>query len=167
MATPPPRPFEHTFFLLRKKPIFIRQIPTYPSFLYVLKGTLVLDFFILVFCNGRIILEFANIFKFFIIRQWFYLTRSLIPCQLSQCWVRLHVDWVIVERDHTSTEFSQKDKIFINVGAFHIDSGNIESHSALTQLKGSLVLCNSVCEDELSQSRHPLLSHTHLKEQNL
>ncbi len=69
------------------------------------------------------------------------LTMSLIPRQISQCLVRLLVSWVIEEWDYTSTESTRNDEIFINVGAFCVDSVDMESHSALTQLTVSLTLC--------------------------
>ncbi len=64
------------------------------------------------------------------------LTRSLIPCQLSQRQVRPHINWVNAEWDSTSTESTQNDKIFINIGVFCVDSVDVEFHSALTQCKG-------------------------------
>ncbi len=66
------------------------------------------------------------------------LTRSLIPCQLSQGQVRLHINWVNAEWDSTSTESTRNDKIFINVGVFCIDSVDVKGHSMLTQLTWSL-----------------------------
>ncbi len=67
------------------------------------------------------------------------LTRMLIPRQLSQSQVRLHINWVNVEWDSTSTESTRNDKIFVNVGVFCVDSLDVESHSALTQLSWSLI----------------------------
>ncbi len=58
--------------------------------------------------------------------------------QLSQRQVRLHVNWVSIELDSTSTESTQNDEIFVSVGAFCIDSVDMESHSELTQLTCSL-----------------------------
>ncbi len=66
------------------------------------------------------------------------LTRSLVPRQLSQRQVRLHVNRVNAEWDSTSTESTRNDKIFVNVGVFCVDSVNVDSHSALTQLMWSL-----------------------------
>ncbi len=66
------------------------------------------------------------------------LTQSLIPRQLSQRQVRFHVNWVNAEWDSTSTESTRNDKIFVNVGVFCVDSADVESHSALTQLTKSL-----------------------------
>ncbi len=66
------------------------------------------------------------------------LTQSLIPRQLSQCQVRLHINGVNTEWDSTSTESTWNDKIFVNVGVFCVDSVDLESHSALTQLTWSL-----------------------------
>ncbi len=66
------------------------------------------------------------------------LTQSLIPRQLSQRQVRFHVDWVNAEWDSTSTESTRNDKIFVNVGVFCVDSVDVQSHSALTQLTWSL-----------------------------
>jgi hypothetical protein len=37
-----------------------------------------------------------------------------------------------------STESTQNDKIFVNVGVFCVDSVDVEFHSALTQLTESL-----------------------------
>ncbi len=76
-----------------------------------------------------------TIFKHSVVIQ---LTQSLISCQLSQHQVRLHIDWVNVEWDSTSTKSTRNDEIFVNVGAFCINLVDMESHSALTQLKGSL-----------------------------
>ncbi len=39
-----------------------------------------------------------------------------------------------------STESTQNDKIVVNVGVFYIESVDVESHSALTQLTESLTL---------------------------
>jgi hypothetical protein len=63
---------------------------------------------------------------------------SLIPRQLSQCQVRLYINWVNTEWDSTSTESTQNDEIFINIDAFCTDLVNVESQSALTQLTRSL-----------------------------
>ncbi len=60
------------------------------------------------------------------------------PRQLSQRQVRLHVNWVNAEWDSMSTESTQNDKIFVNVGVFCVDSVDVESHSALTILMWSL-----------------------------
>jgi hypothetical protein len=67
------------------------------------------------------------------------LMRSLIPRQLSQRQVRLHVNWVNAEWDFPSTESTWNDKIFVNVSVFCVDSVDVESHSAMTQLKWSLI----------------------------
>ncbi len=67
------------------------------------------------------------------------LTRSLIPRQLSQRQLRLHFNWVKAEWDSTSTESTRNDKIFVNVGVFRVDSVDMKSHSALTQLTLSLI----------------------------
>jgi hypothetical protein len=64
---------------------------------------------------------------------------SLIPRQLSQCQVRLHVNWVIAEWDSTSTESMRNDNIFVIVSVFCVDSVDVESHTALTQLMWSLI----------------------------
>ncbi len=47
--------------------------------------------------------------------------QSLIPCQLSQRQVRLHVDWVNPEWGSPSTESTRNEEIFLNVGAFCVD----------------------------------------------
>ncbi len=141
-----------------------------------LKGTLAWDFFVPVFCTdqtyiGQIIrllsvfdfvLEFADLFKFFNIWQWLCWRRVSFPRQLSQRQVRLHVDWVNAEWDSTSTESTRNDEIFVNVGAFWVDSVDVESHSGLTQLTWSLTLhwlswqgvslgVDSVCRREIKQ----------------
>jgi hypothetical protein len=64
--------------------------------------------------------------------------QSLIPRQLSKRQVRFHVNWVNAEWDSMSTESTRNDKIFVNVGVFCVDSVDVESHSALTQLTKSL-----------------------------
>jgi hypothetical protein len=49
--------------------------------------------------------------------------------------VRLRVHCgVNAEWDSTLTESTRKDEIFVNTGAFRVDSVDVESHSALTQL---------------------------------
>ncbi len=112
----------------------------------LLKGTLAWDFFVLVFCTYRthigqilrllnvfdFVLEFANLFEFFKHLAVTQLTRSL------QCQVSLYVNWVNAEWDYMSTESTQNDKIFVNVGVFCVDSVDVESHSTLTQLTWSL-----------------------------
>jgi hypothetical protein len=117
-----------------------------------LKGTLAWDFFVFTFCTYRthigqtirllnffdFVLEFTDLFKFFLHSVVTQLTRSLIPHQLSQCGVRLHVNWVNAEWDSMSTESMWNDKIFVNVCVFCVDSVGVESHSALTQLTESL-----------------------------
>jgi hypothetical protein len=64
------------------------------------------------------------------------LTWSLILRQLSQCWVRLYIDWVNVnaEWDSTSTVSMQNDKIFVNLVAFSVKSVNVDSHSASSEI---------------------------------
>jgi hypothetical protein len=44
-----------------------------------------------------------------------------------------------VERDFTSTEFTQNDESFINFDAFGIDSVDVESHPGLTKSMWSLI----------------------------
>jgi hypothetical protein len=101
-------------------------------------------------CIRRLIL----IFKYLTVAQ---LTLSLIPHQVSQRQVRLHVNLFNAEGDSTSTESTQNNEIFVNVGAFCIDSVNVESHSgvdsvdmeshsALTQLTGSLNPCQLILQ---------------------
>ncbi len=121
--------------------------------LWNLKGTLARNFLVLVFCTyqthiGQIIsflsffdfvLEFADLFKFFFHSAVTQLMRNLIPRQLSQRQVRLHVNWVNAEWDSPSTESTWNDKIFINVSVFCADSVDAESHSAMTQLTWSLI----------------------------
>jgi hypothetical protein len=65
-------------------------------------------------------------------------TPSETPCQLSQCRVRLHVNWVNPEWDSTSTESTQKAPTFTKISSFRVDSVDVESHSALTQSTWSL-----------------------------
>ncbi len=84
------------------------------------------------------VLKFANLLKIFLHLKVTQLTPSLIPCQLSQHQVRPNVNWVNAECDSTSTESTRNDEIFVNVGAFCVDSVDVESHSALTQLTWSL-----------------------------
>jgi hypothetical protein len=112
-------------------------------------------FFVLVFCSdqtyiGQIIrllsvfnfvLEFADLFKFFLHLAVTQLTQNLIPHQLNQHQVRHHVDRVNGEWDSMSTESTRNGEVFVNVGAFCVDSVDVESHSTLTQLKWSLTLC--------------------------
>ncbi len=111
--------------------------------------TLAWDFFGPVFCTDQtyivqiirllsvfdIVLKFADLFKFFDIRQWLSLRQVSFPVPR----VRLHVDWVNAEWDSTSTESTRNGEIFENVGAFCINSVDVESHSALTQLTWSLI----------------------------
>ncbi len=78
------------------------------------------------------VLEFADLFKFFNIRRWL-------------CWrgVSFLVNCVSAEWDSTSTESN-----FVNVGVFCVDSVDVESHSALTQLTWchtSCWLCMTPC----------------------
>jgi hypothetical protein len=61
-------------------------------------------------------------------------TRSETFRQLSQHWVRLHVKWVNVEWDSTSTESTQKAPTFTHISSFCVDSVDMVSHSPLTQL---------------------------------
>ncbi len=80
---------------------------------------------------------------------------SLIPRQLSQHQVSLYFDWVNMEWDSTSTESTWNDEIFVNVGAFcidsccgvflRVDSVDVVSHSALTQLTRVSLCVNLVC----------------------
>jgi hypothetical protein len=120
----------------------------------VVKGTLAWDFCVLVFCTYRTHTYRPNkkAFEFFRFCSWIrrlirifqhsavtQLTRSLIPRQLSLCGMRLHVNLVNVEWDSTSTEPTRSEKIFVNVGVFCVDSVDMESHSALTQLTWSLI----------------------------
>jgi hypothetical protein len=66
------------------------------------------------------------------------LRRSLIPRQLSQHQVRRQLEWINTEWDSRSTESTRNDEIFVNVGAFCVDSVDVESPSALDQLTRSL-----------------------------
>jgi hypothetical protein len=88
--------------------------------------------------NFRFCSLIADSFKFFNIRRW-----------LSCREVRLHVKWVNAKWVSTSTELTWNEtscqlsqcgmiKIFVNVGAFCVDSVDVESHSVLTQLTWSL-----------------------------
>ncbi len=54
-------------------------------------------------------------------------TRSETPRQLSQCGVRLHVNWVNAE-----------GTAFPKISPFRVDSVDVESHSVLTQSTWSL-----------------------------
>jgi hypothetical protein len=52
-----------------------------------------------------------------------------------------------------STESTQNDEIFVNAGSFCVDSVDVESHSALTQLMGSLSVSTQYAEDESSRKK--------------
>jgi hypothetical protein len=54
--------------------------------------------------------------------------------QLSQHGVRLHINWVNAEWDSTSIESTQKTSTFTKILSFCIDSVDVESHLASTQL---------------------------------
>jgi hypothetical protein len=116
-----------------------------------LKGTLAWDFFSRFLHLSDTYRPNNKAFEFFWFCSWIrrliqiflhsavtQLTRSLIPRQLSQSQVRLHVNWVNAEWDSTSFESTQNDKIFVKVGIFCVDSVDVESNSALTQLMWSL-----------------------------
>ncbi len=62
------------------------------------------------------------------------LTWILISRQLSQHQTRLHVDLGNAEWDSSLTESLRNDKFLVNTGTFHVDSVDMESHSALNQL---------------------------------
>ncbi len=96
----------------------------------LLKGTLAWDFSVLVFCT----------FWTHIGQLMRLLNFSIFNFVLKFEFGGLHVNWVNVEWDSTSTESTRNDKIFINVGVFCVDSVDMESHSALTQLTWSLIL---------------------------
>ncbi len=125
-------------------------------------------FFVLVFCTYRtnigqiirllnnfdFVLEFANLYEFFNIQRW-----------LSWREVSFLVNWANAKWDSTSTESTQNDKIFVNVGVFCVDSVDVKPHSALTQLTWVSLRVDSVdgesdsaltqCEgDDSSQNRH-------------
>jgi hypothetical protein len=53
---------------------------------------------------------------------------------MSQRGVRLHVNRVNAEWDFTSTESTQKTATFTKILSFRVDSVDVESHLALTQL---------------------------------
>ncbi len=72
------------------------------------------------------VLEFA---KFLNIWRW-----------LSCCGFSFPVNWINAKWDSTSTESTRNDEIFVNVCAFCVDSVDVESLSALTQLMVSLTL---------------------------
>jgi hypothetical protein len=80
------------------------------------------------------------------------LTQSLMPRQLIQCQVRLYINWVNAEWDYTSTESTRNDEIFVNVGAFCIDSVDVEFYSVLTQLHGVPLHVDSVDRESYSAS---------------
>ncbi len=140
------------------------------------KGTLACDFFVLIFCTYRthigqikrllkffdFVLEFADLFEFFNIRWW-----------LSWRRVSFLVNWVNAKWASTSTESMRNDKIFLNVGvsaltqltwrltprwlswhgvSLRVDSVDVESHSALTQLKESLTLLR-LSVNEMNQAK--------------
>ncbi len=66
---------------------------------------------------------------------WFGLTHLPKP---SRRGVRLSVDLVNAEWDSTSTESTQKTPTFTKILSFFVDSVDVGSHSALTQLIWSL-----------------------------
>jgi hypothetical protein len=61
-----------------------------------------------------------------------------ISLTLSQRGVRLFVNWVNTERVSTSTESTQKTPTFTKILSFRVDSVDVESPSALTQLTWNL-----------------------------
>ncbi len=65
-------------------------------------------------------------------------TRSQTLRQLSQRGASLHINWVNTEWDSTSTESTQKTPTFTKILSFRVDSVDVESYSALTQLTWSL-----------------------------
>jgi hypothetical protein len=78
----------------------------------------------------------------------------------SQYWVRLHIDWVNVEWDSTSTESMCRELLYAQISSLHIDSVDVNSHSAWTQLMWSLTLpglswCGvSLCLDSVDVESH-------------
>ncbi len=96
----------------------------------------------------RFILEFADLFEFVNIRRWLRWrgVLSLSTESVVRLTLKVYVEW-----DSTSTEATQNHEIFINVGAFCVDSVDVGSprwrsvgavdvvsHLALTQFMGSL-----------------------------
>jgi hypothetical protein len=65
-------------------------------------------------------------------------TQNKTSRQLSQCGVRLHVNWVNSEWDFKSTESTPKAPTFRTILSFHVDPVDVESHSMLTQSTWSL-----------------------------
>jgi hypothetical protein len=65
-------------------------------------------------------------------------TRSETHHQLTQHWVRLHINWFNAEWDSTSTESMPKAPRIRKISSFRVDSVDMESHSMLTQLMSSL-----------------------------
>ncbi len=64
--------------------------------------------------------------------------RSQTLCQLIQCGVRLHVNWVNAKRDSMSTDLMEKTPTFTKISLFSDDSVDVESDSVLIQLTWSL-----------------------------
>jgi hypothetical protein len=101
---------------------------------------------------------------------------SETPRQLSQCRVRIHVNWVNAEWDSTSTESTQKAPTFMKISSFHVDSVDMEFHSTLTQSMLSLTPCwlsqhgDSLCVDsvdgEWGSASPESLSNVKIKKMN-
>ncbi len=64
-------------------------------------------------------------------------TQSETPRQLSQRWVRLHVNWVNTEGTNIYEDFIIPHWLSWCGVSLHIDSVNMESHLMLTQLTGN------------------------------
>jgi hypothetical protein len=125
------------------------------------------------------VLEFANWFKIFNI--WWWLSWRTVSFPVN--WVNAKLDststestrcetpvnWVNVEWPSTSTESTRNDEILVNVGAFCIDSVDVESHSALTMLMWSLTprwlswQGVSLRIDFVDVKSHSALTHTVIK----
>ncbi len=74
-------------------------------------------------------------------------TQSDTPCQLSQCLVRLYVDWVNAEWDSTPTESMRNAQLFTRISLLRDDPVDVEYHSALTRQHGISLSVDSVDEE--------------------
>jgi hypothetical protein len=88
-------------------------------------------------------------------------TQSQTLRQLSQCGMRLHVNWVNVEWDSTSTESTQNTPTFTKILTFRVDSVDVESHLALAQWRGMRLRVNWVTTE-----CYKILMSRRIQEQN-
>jgi hypothetical protein len=126
-------------------------------------------FFVLVFCTDRphigqiirlsnvfvFVLEFTDLVDFFNIRGDSVDTESHspstestpteTPCQLSQCEVRLHVNWVNMEWWNLCKCWCLLRWLSWCWVSLRVDSVDMTSHSTLTQLTGVSLCIDTVC----------------------